>query len=445
MDTTPVPTQTPAAAAAPTTTPTAPVTKDPVKAGLLASVLGLVEKEKKPVEEKKPETPAGLKVEASPKKVAVKVREKKPDPAPERAPQPLFDEAKLEEVVKRAIKPESVQAPVVPSVPDPTDLTDAEREEYELAKYFEEKDPSKKGLTQELSAFYRKQKEFLEKRAEEEGSDYDPSTDVAFKKFIEKNSPKFGAGERRRAREMKLVEETERRASERTRAEVDPKIKKLEDDLRETRERPHIERRIGDFVAEVTRSMPQEVLGFHAKNGNDITKTRDAFPVEVEVITDTTEGAKRLAGEYLAIRRGLKEPSHKDPGHTLLANLVDSQAQELLKTGRPEYLTRNGKQFIHPSRMTPALERTHWTFDENDVLTLIKYAARREANDRISARYQELDRLGEAKKKRVSTLSGAGKTPEVPEASPRSGAATPSGGPSSGVKSKNTLLGVLGF
>lgn len=435
-----------------TSTPEASTPKpDHVLGGLMASILGL-EPEKKPdakapepekkVEEATKAPEPEKKVEEAPKKVTVKKAAPK---------MPEFDPAKIEELVKEQVKAATApkpaeQKPAEQPKQEPVDdsLTPEERDEVEVFRYLESKDPSKKGIVDKLRKFYKAQEEFLAKKLEEEGEDYNPQQDPDFQKFLKKHAPQVSASERRAAREQKLIEETEKRVLEKTQATSNPRMEQLERELRETRERPAVQQKVGTALHQITEGLPSEIAAFHAKNGYDADKTRAEYP-EFDVVNKVLNGFERVASSYMELRRGLAAYDGANPLHQYVSATLNDQANKLLATNNPEYLIREGKRFVHPAKFNPNDQNT-WTFTEDDALSIFRYAAKAELNHNIKAEHERAERLMTAKQRRAKPQVDAQKEVTLPEASPKAISATPAPGASSEAAPKRfTVASMLGL
>lgn len=416
-----------------------PATEEPNENQLLANILGLIKPEEKdvrpPVEEKKVEPAPVVAAAPEPKKVAVRKREP--------APAPTIPDAKIEEVVKRTIAAQPVRLPdpVKPVVaPDP-ELRQEQREELDLARYAESKDPAKKGLSDKLLKFYENEKKFLEKRVADEGDEYDPSTDPAYRKFIAANAPTF---DRKNVVTQKITEEAETRATKRVREELAPEQERVRQELVELKERPKVQARVNTYVDEVASGMPGEVYDFYRKNGGDMAKTQEAFPLEFDIIAKTVDGVLRVADEFLSIRAGLKQFDPKNQQHTYVNEFVDERARVFLDKGG-DALKRGGKQFVHPYQWKPGMENTHWTFDDEDVLNMLKVRAQFEAKTRISNENARLKAITDAQKRRTAAPISAAPVKEE-TTSPKVNSAPSLGGASNSATGGDMLLSqILGF
>lgn len=409
-----------------TPTQTPPPAEAPVEnTKILSTLLKLTKPEaadvRPPVEEPakvepvKVEEPAKVEPTPEPKKEKVKV---KVTPSKEL----------IEAEVKRALaaqtpapEPAKTPEPAKPE-PIPEDLTPEERDEVELVRWAEGKDPARKGLSEKFVKFYRDQKEFLQKRLEEEGDDYDPAKDSRYKKFLDANEPKLTRSERTKLERERLSEEIETRAYERAKKEFAPELETTKAKIREMENRPKVEARVGTFFDEVTSGMPEEVYKFFNENGKDFKKTAEAFPLEYPIIEQVTEGALNISREFLEIRNGIRQFDDKNPTHGFINEFVNGQARAFQQKGGAQ-LSRNGKTFIPPAEWDASKAANHWTFEDDDVLEMIKVAAHREAKTRIAKEKTRIETAGYVRKPPAAAPISA--TPPVVQPSEEKSPSTP--------------------
>lgn len=508
-------TETSPAPGAGTATASAPAA-DPVKTNTLSAVLGLVKPEEaglKPptprvllprddeddapaprtqrlVEQfRKPETPPEKPAEqpAAPAAPADKPIEPTPAEQPPAETKPkvtvrkkadttkIVDELKktLDEKLAKVTTPaapaptESVKLPppeTPATTPPPADLLPGELEDYELALYAEKRDPKKKGLAQQYLDFFAKQKKFLETAAAEAqtaGEEYDPTSDPKYKKFLAANEPKLSRSERKQLELDRVYEKAKEDAAKEAEERLKPKLTELERRTAELVHKPEINQRVSKFLKETLDGMPEEVVKFHLANGSDVEKTRAEFPLEFEAVANNLAGARSLAEEFLSIKRGLKPFNPFDAGsnpkgersHRFLNDFIEEQGSVLEADGG-DVTKRDGKTFVHPSKWDPKLADKHWTFDDEDVLLMLRVRAQKDAKAAIEAETQRLTKLGFTRVKATPAPAGAPPAPAAqpaakpePEASPRTaapslpGAQTAAAGTSGG-SLLSRLLGV---
>ena len=392
----------------------------------------------KPAAETPPATPPAKKVVVKPRQVA------------------QIPEAQVESIVKKTVeavasKPASTppaEKPAEPALPD--DLTPEEREEIELMRFAEAKDPAKKGLVASQLKFYAAQKDFLTKKLAENGDDYDPSADPEYRKFLSKHAPAFTPADRKRFTTQRITEEAEARATERVRQELAPQITETQRKLKEIEERPRIEKTVGTFSSELEALMPEEVVKYHAENGKDPRKTAEAFPIESEIVLRTMQNAQVYARELLDLRAGLKQIDPENPAHQYLHEFVDNNARYFAANGGNNRI-RGGKTFVHPYEYKPEMAKTHWTFDEADVLALLKFTAQNEVKNRISAEQKRIEAYQAAQAKRKAAPTSAATPPPEQKVAPEPTSPVVTAPPMAGVAQvppqvdDNVVLDILGF
>jgi len=417
----------------------APKPEDNAKTSkLLNNLLGLVAPEEKDVtpkvEEPKPVEPAP----APAKKVAVKPRPAAPAPvAP--APQPP-----VQEIVDTAVKSALAAQKPAPPAPVEEDLSPEELEELDLVTYAESKDPSKKGLADKFRKFYVEQKKFLEKALAED-PDYDPESDPKFKKFLEQNEPKLPSSERKKFVTDRISEKAAEEGYKRAKSELTPEIEKTQRKLREMEERPKVQQRLSDYVNEVASGMPPEIVEFYEKNDQDVAKLQEAYPLEFEIISASVSKAMSQAQEFLNVRRGIVDfDPVANPAHKEINEFVAQQGEVFAQRGGQARF-RDGKEFIPPHKWRAGMEKTHWTFGDEDVLHMIKVNAQSTAKVKISAEQQRIEKAVAARTKR----SSGAVTPPAPVSDNQSPkvVAPPAPGPASSgqstpVSSVANLLGL---
>lgn len=464
---------TPAAPAAPITPPPAAPAED---ANLLATILGMIKPEEKnvaPPQEKKPDEPAKPAAEtpkasdtppantppaatpdpaaattppAAPKKVAVK----KKDPAP--APLTKDDvAAAVREALPATPTPERKPEPAAPAAPAlPSDLTPEERDEIELYQFIEQKDPAKKGLVDKGLKFVEETKKFLAKRIEQEGADYDPATDPLYKKFVEANKPQITSVERRKFTILREVGDVEAKAYERARKELLPEIEKTRQKIAEIEETPKIKARLSTFGDEIAADLPEEIAKAYAEGGKKLEKIKEDFPLEYEAVVQSVSGAVVLAEDFLKLRAGTATFDPNNDRHSFIVKFLDGQAKLFAERGG-EARVRDGKTFVHPYEFKPGMEKSHWTFDNEDVLTMLRYQASAEAKHRIQSERQRHNAALEAAKRRTPAPNGTTPPAVVPPPEQKSPVITPTpapgaAAPAGSANADDNILGnILGF
>lgn len=372
-----------------------------------------------------------------------KVTSRKPAPTT----QPALTQKELVDALREANKP-----PAAPTEPDPTanqyeGLDDIEIDEIEIAKFAEGKDPKHKGLASSLEKFFRASREQIAKRAADSGDDdYDPQQDRDYQAWVAKNRPAFNPVERRKMeREMIKAQ-----AGEELRKEMGSKFEQIERRARELELKPQIEKRVNEFRTRVFEGMPEELVEEFKTNGGDMEKLKEKFIVEAPIVLDMMNVATTLANEYLGLKRGVIEwQPDKRPTQTQVVRFIDEQGDEMLRKGG-RLLTRDGKQFVHPSKHDPKDEST-WTFSEDDIVEMLRLRAIQEAKTRIEKKNAEYDRVAEYRKTKgkpsPSAPNGGNREPDPSSAASTSSNPSKTKGakPSDGAPKSSGLIKILGM
>lgn len=366
--------------------------------------------------------------------------EVKPDPEPEPAPEPKPEPApkkkvtvtrkpeepkpdvpSVEEIVRRTMeaqKKPAEPAPAAVPTPELDDLNEDEREELELAKFAEQKDPTKyAGLAAKLTDFYKKQSEFLAK-AQQEDPDYDPASDPKFKKFLSQNEPKFSPSEKRRLWVQKETESAVTAAVSKVKQELGTELETTRAQLREIQEKPRLVEQVGKFKQQLFSGVEDEAFKAFVEKGE---AAAEDFPIEAEVLAQTQQDTTLVVEEFLALRNRLKAFDAANPAHAKINGFIVSQGDAFEKLGGKHYI-RDGKQFVHPAKWNPALAATHWTFSNEDVVAALRVEAQREAKKRIASEHARIEKVVQARAKKAAPapVSAAPKvTPPQEEVSPR--------------------------
>lgn len=326
------------------------------------------------------------------------------------------------------------------------DLTPEEQEELDLVAFAEKSDKNLSGLSDRFRRFYAEQKKFLEKRVDEEGPEYDPASDPQFRKFLEKHQPVFSQADRKRFSTQRITEEAEARAAAKVRKELSPELEATKQKLLEMEVAPRINQRLQKYLDEVSTGMPKEIVEFFTANGYDAVKAREAFPLEFEIVEREVGAALRQAQEFLQVRSGVRAMDMANPVHKRLHDFVDQKARNFLASGKN--LVRGGKTFVHPYEWSPDKAATGWTFEDEDVLNLLKMQAQFNARARIDAEQKRVDAIAKARAARAAAQNGATVTQvEVPEDKSPKLASAPAPGAAETVPDSETglLTGILGF
>jgi len=325
--------------------------------------------EKKPeeapvVEEKKPDE-APLGVIPPPEKKEEKKPKPKPIPVPE-----------IDPVVSRPV----AEKPVEVDVGDVSDLTEDELYEVDLAKFAERTNPAKyTGRAKAVVKYIRDHRKVAQELSSE-----DPDGDIAsnpkYQRFVKSSRPEFTAGERNRLTLTKIKEEAKRELQ----AEMEEKyVRPMEQDLRQQKAKPAIQKTVEEFTSQVAAQMP----------------TEEDDPIVQEVTGYIKGQAKLAAEEFLSLSSSIKPFDSKNQVHTFLADFIENQGQQLVASKSP-YLKRGNQTFLPRAQfnsLAPAERAKHFTFTDEDVLQMLVVNARTITDHAIKEKREYFEKLGYTK------------------------------------------------
>lgn len=358
------------------------------------------------------------------KKVVVKKAEPKPvvvPPAPTPAPAP---------------QPPATPPPAPAPAPVNSDeeyikgLSEAQREELELARYAESKHPEMKGKANEVLAYFKKVDEFALKHP-----DLTPESDE-FKQFVANNQPKFS---NRRALEVsRIKDQAVDEAAQKLRKETDDKLAEIRRKTYELETRPKVEKAVKEFEEALTSgqyAVPEGVSDI----GNEVAKrikevgydkALKEYPVEAPLIKQSMAAAQ----EYLNIMNGLATVDFNNPTHSWLADFVEQQGNFFAQNAKPAQKVVDGRtflpraQFSELARTNPKEATRHWTFTDAQILEMI-------AVNGLVAAHSEVQRLEQAGFKRERKSAKPENQLPTPAPQPTPQPSLPTGSPRAGASS----------
>jgi hypothetical protein len=292
-------------------------------------------------------------------------REEKTTPLPGAAPQPEYDESQL---------------------------SAEQKEELADARFSEKK--GNKGRATELIKFYKSVDEYVAEHKNDEGRTFD-ETDDEFVQFIRKNKPGWAEKEGEVIRRERLKAEMKEEARAEVRQELEPKIESAQQEAREAKYSPIIEKRVDAFRAE-----------FDAE-----AKTDD--PLEKEIYETFKGAAEELVTDYLRLVNkvdtfGGHNPADKQARQQWVADFITQQAATFAEHGGDNRV-RDGKTFVTPAELAkmqkdkdPKLS-TVWSFRPDEYVTMIKTHALGIAKEQIKQEEETAKRRGFVKVKPEST------------------------------------------
>ncbi len=369
------------------------------------------------------------------------------EPVSEAQPQ---QKKKVRRIVKKeVVDPVVKEAPVeaaqpIEQQPDPVDpfideLTDSERDVYQLASYAENRQ-GKEGLSKKYLEFFKSNKEYLEKRAQEDPH-FDASADEDYRSFVARNNPKFSPKDMKDAREGMLIDKAEDRAMQR----VQPVI----DDLRRQQYISEVTPRVNaakqNFTRHILSAAPEELHPLIKEKGME--ELAKQHPLEYDAL-------RAVAGEYQGmanylieigarLRPEINAPNYQPPVEgQKLDRWIDAQQSAFIKSGASN-TQRDGKtfarreNFVELDRQSPG---KYWTWGDGDLLQLLVGSAKVRVKDIVGAEREKHSRYnGQPAPQQATT---------TPEPTPKRAAPSPRPGgipQEQKTEDKNAMLSVLGM
>ena len=347
-----------------------------------------------------------------------------PAPAPATAPDPAPPTPKLRKVAPQPVAPAPtpVPAPVVaPVAPPPVDplqayvdsLDEASREEVELARFAEQKNPALKGHAEKTIKYLQQVDAKLASNPEfRPGSeDYDA--------FVREQQPKYPPGVRAKMERSKLTEEVAAKAKAEAIAELAPRIAAQEQAVREQQLAPVVAKTLNQFESMLT-SKEFAVPGAEPVAADVLTllktnpdKAHEAHPVAAHIVARYAT----MANDYTRISRGLTQFDVNNPNHAKLHQFLQRQGE--IYAASPQSRA-NGLTFLpidafnRAVAANPEVAKTHYTFSPDNVLAVLSIGA----NQEVAAEENRLAKAGYVRQaaKPVDNRPVATATPAPPAA-----------------------------
>lgn len=293
---------------------------------------------------------------------------------------------KLDEKIKAAIaepKPQQTAQQQKDEEPDTSDWSKEEIAEYELAKIAATVDPQRYGDLPKKFLTGRKEIEDYIDRVTKDDPDHDFESDEEFQSLVESKLPSLPDDERTR---VLVHAELERARPTQT---LQEKISRLERTIDELRIRPKIE------------SIPKTVeerTNWFLKDKQDVSNVIQAVKTKLpdssvaNAIKTVEAVSESMAARYVEALHTSNKLDPKNQLDNALIQLVENAGKAIASLGE-EQTMRNGKVFVPPVEYYGLSEEERaraWTFDEDDVLTIIAAEKARQleaiASDIIKAR-----------------------------------------------------------
>ena len=442
----------PPAAPPPTPPPTPPPGEEAMDA-TLKLLFDAADSEKAEAEKPKPETPIG-------KSLAQALDEQTPEekngtappptpPTPETkkpdAPPPPPAEKKVK-VRRRGEEPAPPPPPAPAPAPTPElppktktedevfeeGLLEEERDQLELARFAEGKDPTKyRGYAAKVSKFLKEHQAYLEKnpKAVQAGSD----EAEAYETWLKTNNVALAP------REAKILEReliTER-ARQETMKQTESQMAELHDDNFRRDTEPKIKAEADAAFSKLAHeAAPQEFVKFAQEKG--IEEAKKQYPTEyritTKVLTETAsdiEELRRLTTKNPRTGNPLRQYDGANPQHVRVLKFMREQCNHF-KSGPPDekpearterirLLNQGGKTFLTRDEFysLPAAQRdAHWTFSPDQIVAMAMHFAKQQVASEVKEEYAAREAEGWVRKTPAPAANGTAPTGTPPPPPP---------------------------
>lgn len=370
------------------TTPPPTIVDDPLMAGLIEDLGGLIKQEKKP-DEIKP--------------VEEKKTDDKPTTTDPNPPAPKVDDQKLKPGVKKREDPEAIARRVVeeklkgmpaPTLPEkkseekkveekPSDegLNSDQLAELADAKFAEAEDPKFAGFEAKLRKFYKDVENYVAtEKAKDPERTFDED-DTEFKRFIKSTKPSWN-GMREEFRISRIADERAAKKLAAMKADQSKEIDEAKRTATEAKVTPLVESGVKKAIDDFDRD----------------SKTED--PLETEVYSRFRDVVANVSGLYLKLIHGAEKYDPKNQGHNWISNFVNESASEFAAS-KSQDTVRNGKSFVTPLEYAKLSKEGDnaklakvWTFGPADVLERIKKKGIESAKQQIAEEEETAKKRG---------------------------------------------------
>ncbi len=336
-------------------------------------------------EDKKPAADATPKPEDKP----IKIRRTKQEPPPAPPTPPVVPKA--EDKPKEKTDDEKFEET----------LLDEERDQLEVARFAESKDPGKyKGFASKTATFLKAHQDYLEKNPQAT----EPGSDAAekYQEWLKKNAVALPPREMRILEREMIAEKTREKLTK----ETDSKLGELHDENFRRDKEPEIKREVEDFFNKTAQAaIPPEFAALAREKGID--EAKKAFPTEfrvaAEVLTETAgdvEEFRRLTTTNPRTGRPLAAYDPNSPKHARIVTFIREQC-DFFKNGVPgenedqraarvRAQNQGGKQFLTRDEFysMPADQRApFWTFTPEQIVAMQAEVAKKRISDRVKQEY----------------------------------------------------------
>ena len=363
---------------------------------------------------------------------------------------------KVRRIVKKEIVDPTTQPPPspeqqAPPEPEPVDpfvdeLMDSERELYEMATYAENR-MGRKNLGKQYLDFLKQNKEYLEKRSQEDPH-FNAEQDEEYVKFVQRNQPNLSKRDIGKIRDEMLMEKAEGRILDRLR----PYIDDLQQKQYMAEVMPRVNQAKQTFYRDLLGATPEELHEVIKKDG--LKGLSESNPLEYRVLAHAAQEYQQMADYLIEVSAQLHpvgSPEYTPPPHgQKLDNWIHSQQSSFIESG-VKNTRRDGKDFARReefSQLESSQPGKFWTWSDEDLLHLLSASAKIRIKDGIKAKQAELAAYMRGQGQEAPAPQQAAPKQQAPAPTPKRQTPSPRPGgvpATQPTEEKNAIFEVLGM
>ena len=314
------------------------------------------------------------------------------------------------------VEPKKVELPtpgVVEKKPierDPyeADLLEEERDQLDLLRFGEEKDPTKyKGSVAKALAFFKAQNEKINEliSANDSDPDYRVDDDPKLKAFQRTNKPGYTQKDIKQLDRLQMQHEIMAELKAGQAADLEP----VKAEQFRAKQIPVAQELYTNFQNGLSAILPDDMKKVFLESGeNAAVVLQEKFPIEYQEVLKVSDAAKNFAEAWISINQGLTTFNQANKVHLSLFEFIGQNCQDFKANATDKQKTNNkGQTFLDRGeyfKLTLTERKKHWTVDTAMGLTLITGNAKEQTTAVIKSRLEELEK------------AGFSRTPETPPA-----------------------------
>jgi hypothetical protein len=325
-----------------------------------------------------------------------------------------YDKTLFEEVEVPAVEPEQESEEPVQEVvqeqEDLTWLTTDQKKRLELVEFAEDNFEEYKGKKSQYLQFFKDQKDYLDKRLEEDPNSALDDSDYDYQNFLKRKKPQFSQDDLERVVELR----TRKLAKQEAMEELKPELDAIKQEQKKQQVKPIVESLKEQTLSDIRSMVPEDMRKKLESEG--AKAAYEANPVQYEIVNRITTAHQKAMFALHEISQGLSsyDPTNKD--HIRLASFISS-----LEASMPE---KDGMKYspMHEyHNLSDAEKQKVYTLTTEEVKEHANKSAQKFINKEINNFEDKLRKSGYTKAGRqpVATQQTAAPRPVKPQ--PRQG------------------------